>query len=306
MNIFPAPPTGPLLVVGRQGQLATDLVAAGGRLGRPLVALGRPELDLTSPDGVARALDRVAPRAVITAAAYTNVDRAESEPDLAFAVNRDGPAALARACAAGGIPLVHVSTDQVFDGRRAGGHREEDAPNPLCLYGRSKLEGEQAVAAAGGNALTVRVSWVFGPSADNFVKKVLAWARARDTLRIVSDQRGRPTSSPDLAEALIRLAGRMGGPDGPRGLLHVAGASVMTRDAQARMVIAGSRARGGPVARIEPVPTRDFPTPAARPLNAELDVSRAAESWGIRLNPFGPDLAATLDHLLGPVRPTQP
>ena len=131
---------------------------------------------------------------MINAAAYTNVDRAESEPDLAFAVNRDGPAALARACAAGGIPLVHVSTDQVFDGRRAGGHREEDAPNPLCLYGRSKLEGERAVAAAGGNALTVRVSWVFGPSADNFVKKVLAWARARDTLRIVS----RPARPADL------------------------------------------------------------------------------------------------------------
>jgi dTDP-4-dehydrorhamnose reductase len=132
---------------------------------------------------------------------------------------------------------------------------------------------------------------------------VLAWARARDTLRIVSDQRGRPTYSPDLADALIRLAGRMGRPDGPRGLLHVAGASVMTRDEQARMVIAGSGARGGPVARIEPVPTRDFPTPAARPLNAELDVTRAAGLWGIRLGAFAPDLEATLDRLIGPRRP---
>ncbi len=287
---------GPILVVGRQGQLATDLVEAGGG---DVVALGRPDLDVTDPDSVARALDRAAPRAVVNASAYTNVDRAESEPELAFALNERGPANLARACARAGIPLVHVSTDQVFDGTKEGGYREEDAPNPLCLYGRSKLAGERAVAEAHALHLNVRVSWVFGPSADNFVKKVLAWASARDEISIVSDQRGRPTYAPDLARALLALADRMRD-DPPAGLLHLAGATVMTRDAQARAILEGSRARGGPAARVKPVLTRDFPTPATRPLNAELDVGLAAGRHGLRLGAFADDLARTLDRVLGP------
>jgi dTDP-4-dehydrorhamnose reductase len=292
----------PILVVGRSGQLATDLVAAARREGVPLVALGRPELDLTEADGAARALAAIRPRAVVNAAAYTAVDRAESEPDRAFAVNRDGPARLARAAVAAGVPLIHVSTDQVFDGRRPGGYRESDAPNPLCSYGRSKLAGEEAVAAAGGTTLIVRVSWVFGPSGDNFVTKVIAWARQREVLAIVSDQRGRPTHSPALAAALLTLAARMADPTGaerPAGLLHLAGATVMTREAQARAIIAASSARGGPFARIAPVTTADFPTPATRPLNAELDCSLAAERYGIGLGSFAADLAATLDALIG-------
>jgi dTDP-4-dehydrorhamnose reductase len=294
--------TAPVLVVGRQGQLATDLVAAGERLQVRVVALGRPELDLVDEAAIAAALERTAPRAVINAAAYTAVDRAEAEPDLAYALNRDGPARLAALCARAGIPLVHVSTDQVFDGRREGGYVEEDEPNPLCVYGASKLEGERAVAAAGGSHLVVRASWVFGPAADNFVKKVLAWASERDTLSIVSDQRGRPTYSPGLAAALIDLAGRMapGGPSRPAGLLHLAGASVMTRVEQARQILEGSRLRGGPSAEVVPVLTKDFPTPATRPLNAELDVTRAARLYGIRLRPFAEDLAETLDRIVGP------
>ena len=296
--------TAPLLVVGRKGQLATDLVEAGDRQRVRLVALGRPDLDLLDEASVAAALERVAPRAVINAAAYTAVDRAEAEPDAAFALNRDGPGLLARACARGGIPLVHVSTDQVFDGRKEGGYVEEDEPRPLCLYGWSKLEGERAVAQAGGDHLVVRVSWVFGPSADNFVKKVLAWAGVRDSLSIVSDQRGRPTYSPGLAEALIALTGQMtaGGPSRPAGLLHLAGATVTTRFEQARQVVEGSRIRGGPSATVLPILTKDFPTPATRPLNAELDVARAARLYGVRLRAFADDLAETLDRVLGPAR----
>jgi dTDP-4-dehydrorhamnose reductase len=297
----------PFLVVGRKGQLATDLVEAGDRVGAPIVALGRPDLDLLDETSIAAAVERVAPRAVINAAAFTAVDRAEAEPDAAFAINRDGPGLLAGVCARAGIPLVHVSTDQVFDGRREGGYVEGDEPHPLCLYGWSKLEGERAVAQAGGDHLTVRVSWVFGPSADNFVKKVLSWAGARDTLSIVSDQRGRPTYSPGLAEALIALAGRMasGGPARPAGLLHLAGATVTTRFEQAIQVLEGSRMRGGPSARVMPILTKDFPTPATRPLNAELDVTRAAEVYGIRLRPFADDLAETLDRVIGPARTTR-
>jgi dTDP-4-dehydrorhamnose reductase len=335
----------PFLVVGRQGQVATDLVAASQRAGVSLVALGRPDLDLADPDSIARALDRTEAAAVINAAAYTAVDRAESERNLAFAVNRDGPASLAQRCARARVPLIHLSTDQVFDGHKQGGYVETDPPNPLCAYGRSKLAGETAVAEAHDDHLIVRVSWVFGPSGDNFVTKLLGWARTRDTLTVVCDQRGRPTYAPVLADALIVLALRMTGqrpsfshgekvateqpgersavsgessplalslrsdplPMGegertpcPRGLLHLAGASVMTRDAQGRAVMAASATRGGPSARIEPVPTHAFPTPAARPLNAELDSTLAAERYGIRLGRFEDDLAETLDRLLGP------
>ena len=294
--------TGPILVCGRRGQVATDLVEAGGALGVSLAAHGRPDLDLTDPDGIARALDRVEPRAVINAAAYTAVDRAESEPEEAYALNRDGPAHLARACAERRLPLIHISTDQVFDGRQDGGIREDDPPNPLCVYGASKLAGERAVAEAHGDHLIVRVSWVFGPSGDNFVIKVLGWAGSRDSLSIVSDQRGRPTYAPGLARALLDLAGRMagGGADRPQGLLHLAGGSVLTRFEQAELILAGSAARGGPTARVAPVPTAAFPLPAARPLNAELDVSRAQERYGLSLGPFPDDLHATLDRLLGP------
>jgi dTDP-4-dehydrorhamnose reductase len=293
----------PILVAGRTGQLATDLVEAAGSRGIPLVALGRPDLDITDGTSVARAVERFAPAAVINAAAYTVVDKAEAEPDLAFALNRDGPAHLARACADAGIPLVHISTDQVFDGSKDGPHVEGDTPRPLCVYGRSKLAGEEAVAAASDAHLIVRVSWVFGPSADNFVKKLLAWARDRDTLTIISDQRGKPTYAPGLAEALLILAGRMVAPAEdasrrPEGLLHLAGASAMSRYEQALLVMKASGARGGPTARIEPVLTRDFPTPARRPLNAVLDTSRAAERYGIILGRFEDDLAATLDRLI--------
>lgn len=292
-----------ILVVGRQGQLATDLVAAGERMGARLIALGRPELDITDPDVIPRALDAHAPAAIINAAAYTAVDRAESEPELALALNRDGPSRLAKACASREIALIHVSTDQVFDGRKRGSYVETDPPNPLCVYGRSKLLGEEAVATESPEHLIVRVSWIFGPSGDNFVKKLLAWARERETLAIVSDQRGRPTYGPGLAEALLRLACAMTAGEGarPHGLVHLAGASVMARHEQALAVMAGSAARGGPVAAIRPVPTSDFPTPATRPLNAELDPTLAAERHGLRLAPFEVDLATTLDAIIGPV-----
>lgn len=295
--------TRPILVVGRSGQLATDLVAAAARSGTPVIALGRPDLDLAEPDSAARALARLHPRAVVNAAAYTNVDKAEAEPELAFAVNRDGPGRLAAACAPLGIPLVHVSTDMVFDGTKAGAYVETDRPSPLSTYARSKLAGEEAVAQALVPHLIVRVSWVFGPSGDNFVSKLLSWARQRERLKIVADQHGRPTYSPALAEALLTLAGRMADPSlaaPPRGLLHLAGTSCMTRYEQALAIMAGSAARGGPTALVEPVPTREFPTPAQRPLNAEIDPSLAARLHGIHLGPFAADLDATLDVLIGP------
>lgn len=295
---------GPILVVGQSGQLATDLLAVAGEQGRDALSLGRPRLDLTDISAPARILDRIEPVAVINAAAYTQVDKAESEPDLAYAVNRDGPAHLASACARAGVPLIHISTDQVFNGRKSGGYVESDTPDPLCCYGASKLAGERAVLLAMPEALVVRVSWVFGPSGDNFVTRVLGWARARPVLSIVADQVGRPTYSPALAAALLELATWMVADkaDAPSGLLHLAGGTALSRAAQAGMILEGARQRGGPFARVDPVPTSAFPTPATRPLNAELDCTLAQTRYGLRLNPFANDLDATLDHLIGPRR----
>lgn len=299
----------PVLVIGRKGQLATDLVAVATDEGAPVIALGRPDFDLTDADATKRALDRYQPGAVINAAAYTAVDRAESEGEAAFALNRDGPARLASACAAASVPFLHISTDQVFDGTKVGGYVEDDVTGPLCLYGQSKLAGEIAVLEANPAALVARTSWVFGPSGENFVTKVLSWAKgsqdnAGQSLRIVSDQRGCPTYSPDLAFCLLTLAQAMavGGENAPVGILHLAGPEAMTRDEQARRILAGSAARRGPYAGVVPVLTRDFPTPATRPLNAELDTARVKALYGLQLQPFAEALAATLDRILGPVK----
>lgn len=292
-----------ILVVGRAGQLATDLAAACERASRTARFLGRPDLDLADAGSIERALNAVRPDAVINAAAYTAVDKAESERDLAFAVNATGPGHLAAVCARARVPLVHVSTDMVFPDRDDRAHREGDPVAPLSHYGVTKLEGERRVLDTSGGHLVVRVSWVFGPSGENFVTKLLDWARNRPELSIVGDQRGRPTYSPALAAALLDLADGMvaGGLAAPCGILHLAGADVMTRDEQARRVMGASRARGGPHAAINPVPTSAFPTPARRALNAVLDVELARARYGIELGSFDRDLDETLDKIVGPV-----
>lgn len=292
-----------LLIVGRAGQLATDLADVCERAARQAMFLGRPDLDLADAASIDRALRASKPDAIINAAAYTAVDKAETERDLAVAVNATGPGLLAAACARAKLPLVHVSTDMVFPDRADRAHREDDATAPLSHYGATKLEGEHRVMAASAYNLVARVSWVFGPSGDNFVKKLIEWARTRSELSIVADQKGRPTYSPALAIALLEVADRMvaGAEPEPCGILHLAGADVMTRDEQARRVMAASRARGGPYATINPVPTSAFPTPAKRALNAVLDIDLARTRYGISLGPFDRDLAEMLDRVIGPL-----
>ena len=263
-----------ILVFGRNGQLAHDLqIAARGRA-LSLTALGRNDIDICDRDAILRAIDQLKPQALINAAAYTNVDGAESEGEMAFRLNENAPRAMAEAAQQARLPFIHVSTDQVFDGTKSSSYTEDDTPDPINLYGRSKLAGELAVAAADPTALIVRVSWVWGPSGDNFVKKLLQWASQRNELSIVSDQYGRPTYSPALAEALLTLAA-MPDAERPKGLLHYAGGDAMTRSEQARQVLALSQAMGGPFAAVKDVLTSAFPTPAQRPLNAELSIDKA-------------------------------
>lgn len=285
-----------ILVLGRSGQLAGALAEDRG----VVVAAGRPTFDLTAPDAPARILDRIRPAAVINAAAYTAVDRAESEPDAAFALNRDGPAALAKACARADVPLIHVSTDSVFDGQKDGAYRETDAPQPLNVYGASKLAGERAVLEAMPTALVIRTSWVFGPRGESFVTRLLGWARGRESLTVVGDQRGKPTYAPALADALLVLANRMICRTGPVGLLHLSGATALSRAEQAQIVLDTARRFGGPWARVIAIPSHEHPTPARRPLNAVLDCSLAA-SRGLALGSFQDDVEATLVRLLAPL-----
>lgn len=270
-----------ILVLGKQGQLAQCLAEAGHR---DLVCAGRPEVDLTDTASMAQALDAAKPAVVINAAAYTFVDKAESEPGLCFSVNRDGPAELAKLCAARGIVLIHVSTDCVFDGAKLAPYEPEDAPVPLGVYGQSKWEGEQAVAAACPRHIIVRVSWVFSEYAHNFVRTMLTLAQTRGEVTVVDDQVGYPTYCPDLAAGLIRMAEAAVKPgfDG-WGTYHLAGTEETDRASMADQVFAASRAIGGPSARVLGVPTAEYPTPARRPLNSRLASTKAFRAFGLRL-----------------------
>jgi dTDP-4-dehydrorhamnose reductase len=221
---------------------------------------------------------------VINAGGFTKVDQAEAEPDAALALNVDGPRALAVACARRDIPLVHLSTDCVFDGMLARPYRPEDPPAPLSAYGHSKLAGEWAVADTAAQHIIVRVSWVFSHLAGNFVRTMLTLAQSRETVTVVSDQTGCPTHAPALANALLAIAdtactiGFSGW-----GTYHLAGSGEIDRASFARHIFELSRQHGGPAASVKGLLTADFSTPARRPLNARLDMTRTTDMFGVTL-----------------------
>lgn len=278
-----------ILVIGKQGQLAQCLAAAGRA---DVVCLGRPDVDFMAPESLEPALDRVKPSVVINAAAYTFVDKAESDADTCFAINTHGPAELARLCAARGIPVIHVSTDCVFDGLKPGPYGAEDMPVPLGVYGQSKGDGEQAVAAANPEHMNVRVSWVFSEYAHNFVRTMLSLAATRDEVTVVNDQVGYATYCPDLAAGLLKMADAAVQPGFTGwGTYHLAATEAIDRASMAEAIFALSRKMDGPVARVKGVPTSEYPTPAKRPLNCRLDSSKAFETFGITM----PDWKAGLE-----------
>ncbi|MBW3617608.1 MAG: dTDP-4-dehydrorhamnose reductase [Proteobacteria bacterium] len=286
------------LVIGRTGQLARELARAPCRF-QP-VFLGREEADLTRPEEAAAAVERTRPALVVLAAAYTAVDRAESEPETARLANTVAPGVVAEACARVGAALVHVSTDMVFDGAKDGPYVETDPPAPLGVYGQTKLDGEGRVLGSGARAAVVRTSWVFGASGANFVQLVLRLAAQGGEMRIVGDQVGRPTGGGDLARAVWAMGDLLvGGEAAAEGLFHYAGADDATRSELAEAIVAGSAARGGPAARVLPIATADYPTPARRPLNARLDSGRL-NRLGVASRPWRPVLDEALDQLLGP------
>jgi dTDP-4-dehydrorhamnose reductase len=285
-----------LLVTGAGGQVGRALAEAAG--GVRLVGLDRAALDVTDAEAVRRAVETHAPDAVLNLAAYTAVDRAEAEPERAFAVNRDGAAHLAAACAAGDIPLLHVSTDYVFDGAKSVPYVEDDAPNPLGVYGRSKWEGEEAVRAAAPHHYIFRTSWVFGAHGHNFVRTILRLAGEHEALRVVADQRGCPTAAGDIAAALLRLAREGADRPGRWGTYHFAGQPPTTWHGLAEAVVEEAR-RWRPVKaeRVVPIRTDAYPTAARRPAQVVLACGKIGGAFGVEAPPWRPALARVVARL---------
>lgn len=262
-----------MLVFGKTGQVATELA----RRAPEARFVGRDEADLTRPDDCAALIRAARPAVVVNAAAWTAVDKAESEAAAARLVNAGAPAAMASACAELSIPFVTVSTDYVFDGS-GDQPRAEDAPtNPLGVYGATKLAGEQAVAGAGGQWAVLRTSWVFSAHGANFVKTMLRLGAERDALTIVADQIGGPTPAGDIAAALLTMARAMQADGTKAGIYHFSGTPDVSWADFAREIFV----QAGLVCAVTDIPTRDYPTPAQRPLNSRLDCSRIARDFGI-------------------------
>lgn len=288
-----------ILVFGRTGQLAVALAEAASTASAPLRFVGRNDADLRDLESVRRAILATAPGIVLNAAAYTDVDRAEAEPSLARRVNAEAPAAMARAAREIGATLVHVSTDYVFGGDSPDPYVETAPTRPLNVYGRTKLEGEDAIRTELDAHVIVRTSWVYSAVGRNFVTAMLDLARRQKRVRVIDDQRGCPTSAYDLAKGLLRvteLSGEIGGP--LAGTFHLAGTGETSWAGLARQIFVISARLGAPHAEVEPIASSDWPTPAARPRNSRLDSGRFAASFGFRCPHWQDSLASVITRII--------
>ena len=278
-----------ILCIGTQGQVASALVERGPALGVSVTARGRPELDLTIPTSIESAIAGTECDVVVNAAAYTAVDQAEVEQEVAYAVNAVGAGHIGTAAARKGLPVIQLSTDYVFDGASAEPYREDCPVSPVSVYGRSKLEGEIAVGAANPDAVILRTAWVYSPFGKNFIKTMLRLASQRPEVAVVDDQRGSPTSALDIAEAIVAVCRNLTQrPEDRslRGVFHMAGAGDTTWAGLAAHVFEQSNRMGGPSARVRPISTAEYPTPAQRPANSRLDTSKLAAVHAISLPPW--------------------
>jgi dTDP-4-dehydrorhamnose reductase len=275
-----------ILVFGGNGQLGRELARASAARQIPLTALSRGQADILDRTAVGEAFASQRPSLVVNAAAYTKVDLAETEAEAARQGNEIGPAIVGEACAAAGVPLVHISTDYVFDGRKLDAYVEGDPVAPIGAYGRSKAAGERAVRQAAAQHLIMRTSWVYGEFGHNFLKTMLRLATTRDELRVVDDQRGRPTSTRDLADAILRIAPRLVARDEVWGTYHFAGAGVTTWHGFAGRIVAAQAPITGRKPRVTAITSAEFPTPARRPANSELDCSLFERTFGFGGRPW--------------------
>jgi dTDP-4-dehydrorhamnose reductase len=292
-----------ILVTGARGQVAAALLRAGARQdGINVTVLGRPDLDLERPSRAAIA--REAPDVVVNAAAYTAVDRAETEEQRALSINAERAEAIAEAASALDLPVIQMSSDYVFPGDKDEPYSEADEPAPLNAFGRSKLAGERLVAAANPRHVILRTSWIYGDAGRNFAVRMLEQAATQDEISVVDDQYGAPTLADDIAAAILKVAANLLPPADEHhfyGVFHLTAAGRTTWHGFAQAIFAASRQLGGPVASLRPIRSVDYPTTAARPRNSCLDCSRLAAAHGITLGPWEdgiePTVAALLDRL---------
>lgn len=274
-----------ILVCGSRGQVAQALAETPLPEGLSFVARGRPELDLLQPDSVKAALEDIRPKLVVNAAAYTAVDQAESDEDAAHALNAAAPGELARLCAERNSPLIHLSTDYVFDGSKDAPYTEDDPVNPLGVYGRTKRAGEVAVTEANPDSLILRTAWVYSPFGKNFCKTMLRVGNQRDELGVVMDQIGNPTSAHDIAEAIAKIttAILIDGQPVRAGIYHLSGTGEASWADFASAIFEESAASGGPSAKVNRITSAEFPTPVTRPANSRLDGSKLQDAYGITI-----------------------
>jgi dTDP-4-dehydrorhamnose reductase len=288
-----------LYVIGAGGQVARSLREVAAVHPNVIIGVGsRPNVDLLNPSSIVAAIAAFKPDVVINPAAYTAVDRAEAEPKLAFAINRDGAKAVAFASKEQDIPIIHLSTDYVFDGRKDDAYLETDNTNPQGIYGRSKLDGEIAIANGNPRHVILRTSWVYAPFGNNFVRTMLRLAGERDRLRVVNDQRGCPTYAPDIAVAIVSIASKLlEWRQDYAGVTHLAGPDAITWYEFAREIFRESTKRGGPSPAIDPITTAEYPTAALRPANSELSTKRLQSIFGITLPSMKVSLANCMDRI---------
>lgn len=287
----------PILIIGHNGQVAHAL-NTGGFEGIAHVTLGRDLADITDKEALARAFVTYNPRLVVNAAAYTFVDKAETERNLAFAVNRDGAASLAELCAGAGIPLIHISTDYVFDGRKRSPYVEADPITPLNVYGASKAEGEAVIRSKLREHVILRTSWVYSPTGSNFVKTMLRLGESRDELTVVDDQYGAPTAARDIAAAIATIAARLLNGDELYGTYHLTGSGETSWCGFAREIFSLSALHGVKAPKVTAISAKDYPTPAQRPKDSRLDCEKVERAFGIRL----PAWEMSLEHCLDEMR----
>ena len=286
-----------LLVLGAGGQVGRELCRLRWPVGYSLAALDRAGIDIAKRGAVLGLLGRERPDCAINAAAYTAVDRAESEPDAAWAANCAGPKNLAVACAEAGIPLVHLSTDYVFDGAKAAPYREDDPVNPLGVYGKSKEAGDRAIRGVLPEHVILRTAWVYSAHGHNFVKTMLRLGAARPALRVVADQTGSPTSAADIAAAICEVVRHIEVGKARWGTYHFAGAGAVTWHGFAEAIFAAAAPWRGEPPRVEAIATAEYPTPARRPANSVLDCAKIGEAYGIAPRPWRAALADVIREL---------
>ncbi len=290
-----------IFVAGASGQVARSLSECGASSQHEIVCLGRPDLDITNEDSVARAIGDSGFDLVINAAAYTGVDAAETDEDAAMAANADGATYLAEAAERASIPIFHLSTDYVFDGTLNRPYEEEVIVNPLGIYGKSKLAGETGVNSASNQYLILRTAWVYSPFGKNFVKTMLRLAEGRDEVSVVADQIGCPTYALDIAEALLKLADAVEsreGRDTPWGIYNLTSPDSGSWADVAEEVFMASSELGGPSASVRRITSAEYPTPVTRPANSRLDANKLQQTFNIRLPNWRQSVKACVKRLI--------